>query len=72
MQYPLSTRGRNANRQCFEKSAWCTRAQLRYFVSQTSLGIGWEAITQTANIMENRPVGPGNIQGTSPTYVFRC
>ena len=31
----------------FERNAWCTRAQLRYFVSHTSLGIGWEAIIQT-------------------------
>ena len=26
------------------KKAWCTRAELRYLVSHTSLGIGWEAI----------------------------
>ena len=29
MSPPLSTRGRSANRQCFERNAWCTRAQLR-------------------------------------------
>ena len=26
---PLSTRGRHANRQCFERNAWCTRAPVR-------------------------------------------
>ena len=47
MSPPLSTRGRNANRQCFERNAWCTRAQLYYSVSHTSIGIDWEAIMQT-------------------------
>ena len=57
---PLSTRGRNANRQFLRNAwypcvqlrylvshTWYTSAQLRYLVSHTSLGIGWEAIMQT-------------------------
>ena len=40
---PLSISGRDANRQ-FLRNAWYTCAQLRYLVSHTSFGIGWEAI----------------------------
>ena len=39
MSPPLSTRGRSANRLCLERNDWCTRAQVRYFVSHTSFGI---------------------------------
>ena len=54
MSPPLSTKGGSANRQCFEGNAWCTRAQLCYFVGHTSFGIGcgskpWRVFQGTIN-----------------------
>ena len=61
MSPPLNTTGRSANRQCFERNAWCTRAQLRYVVSHTSFGVGWEVITQTDGVYEIPYVIPGRL-----------
>ena len=56
MSPPLRTKGRNANGLCFERNVKCTRARLRYSVSYTSLGIGWEE-----KKTKNTPAGRSNI-----------
>ena len=69
----LSTRGRSANRQCFERNAWCTRAQLRYFVTHiyaTSFGRGWAAVMQTVGT--KYPISNFNISASTsfPHYYY--